>query len=385
MDKPPSKPSNYPLNALIAGAIIAVLFATLWPFNPFPRNHVNWIPGRNGVWFTVPGIVIASKPIEIAGTRTTGSVTVELWVSPADIHQGAVVLGFYSPENPRQLEFRQWTDGLLMIHEIGSAHYQPMGTKFDVDHAFQAAQWVLITAVFQPSGTTVYLNGRSPRFSPTFRISPRDISGQIVLGNSSVDYAPWSGGIRGLAIYATAMTPEDAWIHYQNWERRKGLATDLTKLSHPHLDVYIDAAMARYDFTEGGGSRIHNQLGSQEDLNIPTAFNVPHKPWLRSVSDDFDPTWRYAGDLTVNILGFSPLGILLFCCWRGSKSRNESVLYTILCGAALSLTIEVLQFYVPRRNSGMTDIVTNFLGTWLGASLSQTSVMRRILDGRLGL
>jgi hypothetical protein len=381
-EEPSSKLSNSRLRALTFGAIIAVLFATLWPFDPTPRNQVNWIPGRNGLRFTVPGIVTANMPIEMARNGMTDSCTVELWLRPADIHRGAVILGFYSPEDPRQLEFRQWTDGLLVTHEIGSTRYQPMSTKFDVDHAFQPGQWVLITAVFQPIGTTVYLNGRSPHFFPRFRISPRNVSGQIVLGNSSVDYAPWSGEIRGLGIYAKGLTAEDAWTHYQDWEATDRSGMELTKPSRPDSRL---TALARYDFSEGGGSEIRNQLGSPPYLDIPAAFNIPHKPWLRSVTDEFAPNWRYAYDLAVNILGFAPLGILLCCCWQRSRSSRESVLYTILCGAALSLTIEVLQFYVPRRNSGMTDILTNSIGTWLGAWLSRTSVIRRTLDGKPSL
>lgn len=373
--------SHFRLKALTFGAIIAVLFATLWPFDPTPRNHVNWIPGRNGLRFTIPGVVTANMPIEMARDGITDSCTVELWLRSADIHQGAVILGFYSPENPRQLEFRQWTDGLLVTHEIGSAHYQPMSTKLDVDHVFQLEQWVLITAVFQPNGTTVYLNGKSPSFFPRFRISPRNVSGQLVLGNSSVDYAPWSGEIRGLAIYATGLTAEDAWTRYQDWQDRADM--ELIKLNRP--DFGLIRAMSLYDFSEGVGSEIRNQLGSPPDLDIPAAFRIPHKPWLRSVADEFAPNWRCTVDVTMNILGFIPIGILLCRCWQHSRSTTKSVLYTILCGAALSLTIEMLQFYVPRRNSGMTDILTNFLGTWLGAWLSQTSVIRSILDWKLSL
>lgn len=371
------KPSIFRLQVLTFGVILAVLFATLWPFDPSPLNRVDWTPGRSGLRFTVPGIVMAAQPIEIARNGMTDSCSVELWLSPADILKEAVILGFYNPKNPRQLEFRQWTDGLLMVHEIGSTHYQPIGTKLDVDHAFQAEQWVLITAVFEPNGTTVYLNGRSPHFFSRFRISPGDVSGQIVLGNSGVDYAPWSGEIRGMAIYARALTAEDAWMHYQEWEKKDPTGRSSTKLNHSY--PYLIGAITRYDFTEEAGSEIHNELGSPPDLEIPPAFNVPHKPWLRSLRDEFDPDWRYAGDLALNILGFAPLGILLFRCWRHSKSRKESVFYTVLSGAALSLTIEVLQFYVPRRNSGMTDIITNSLGTWLGAWLSETKLISRIL------
>ena len=59
------------------------------------------------------------------------------------------------------------------------------------------------------------------------------------------------------------------------------------------------------------------------------------------------------------------------------------MLYTILGAGTLSFTIEVLQYYIPRRDSGTTDIITNSLGAATGALLARTSAARRFLERRL--
>ncbi len=52
--------------------------------------------------------------------------------------------------------------------------------------------------------------------------------------------------------------------------------------------------------------------------------------------------------------------------------------YTVLAGGFLGLLIEVLQAYIPQRDSGWTDVITNTLGTAIGALIARPSLVRSI-------
>jgi hypothetical protein len=100
------------LTILCAIAIVAILFATLWPLDPFPPNQVTWLPGANGIAFGSVGLVVSKTPLQTEGTRATESRTLELFLRPASVESSYTLLSFYVPNNPAQLRVRQWTDFL---------------------------------------------------------------------------------------------------------------------------------------------------------------------------------------------------------------------------------------------------------------------------------
>jgi len=53
----------------------------------------------------------------------------------------------------------------------------------------------------------------------------------------------------------------------------------------------------------------------------------------------------------------------------GLQSRKRAFCTSVLLGALLSLTIEVLQYFLPMRDSDSLDFLVNTLGTMIGAWL----------------
>jgi len=94
------------------------------------------------------------------------------------------------------------------------------------------------------------------------------------------------------------------------------------------------------------------------------------------------PPWRvqeynrsFWNDLFVNILGFLPFGFAVFA-WAakaGARKNARAIGIALLLGAGISLFIELFQGILPSRDSSLTDVMNNVLGTYIGARLFQAA------------
>src|SRR5690242_1964031 len=72
-------------------------------------------------------------------------------------------------------------------------------------------------------------------------------------------------------------------------------------------------------------------------------------------------------DVFLNVLLFVPYGFGLAELLRERGKPRVAVLgITCLAGALLSYAVEILQFYIPMRDSGWGDVITNSTGSVLG-------------------
>ena len=346
--------------------VLAVLIVTLWPFNPFPQNGVSWLQGTHGLKFKKASLVMSHGPLRPPETDAE-SYSLEFLLRPANTERSYTILGFYDPDRSRQLLVRQWTDGLLVTHDATIDSDKTRTIKFDVDHVFIPGRLVQVTISWGPNGTTVYVDGQIAESVSQFRISRSELSGEIVLGTSPVMFHPWIGELHGLAIYSRELTPADALRHYKDW-------TD------PSGNPDLDGAMARYTFAERAEKEVRNEVASGPSLEIPTRFSVPYKGMLLSPQSEFRADWTYISDVVANIAGFVPLGVIVCAYLAWTRSRWKAILVTTAACGILSSVIEVLQYYVPRRASGTTDIITNTLGAAVGAMLTHSSLVRRGLE-----
>jgi hypothetical protein len=182
-----------------------------------------------------------------------------------------------------------------------------------------------------------------------------NLRGQLLLGHSAAGKSAWAGTIFGLAIYDRALTPDEVSAHYRAWSQTK--SGELAA---------APGTVGLYPFDERSGNLIHNRAGSMPDLVIPKSFFTLRKRFLPR---SFSFKKSDLRDAAVNIAGFMPLGLLVCAYLRGAARRSKpgAVLLTVLLGAATSLLIELLQVYLPSRDSSLPDVINNILGTALGA------------------
>jgi hypothetical protein len=345
------------LRAICACVLLGILVAGLWPFHA-PRNEVSWLREGNGLIFGKHGSIVSATPFEATGTQDEKSCSLEIWLKPSRIDSdGGMILAFYWPAN-RVVPFalRQFRSGLVLERESQGHVTKKAGIY--VGDVFGSLKPVFVTITSGETGTTIYVDGTLVKRFPNFAVSSRDLTGQLVVGNAPSTTYNWSGQLKGLEVYNRELTSAEVSRGFADWT--KGSPPDLAR---------SEGVVARYLFDEEKGNVVHNQVGSATNLLVPERFFILDEQFLKRPWDEFRPGWHYWKDVGINIVGFIPLGFFFRAYFSGIRKIKRATWLTIALGFAVSLTIEVLQAFLPTRDSGMTDIITNTLGTALGATL----------------
>jgi len=83
------------------------------------------------------------------------------------------------------------------------------------------------------------------------------------------------------------------------------------------------------------------------------------------------PRWHDRFDEGANLLGYVPLGALLFMAVLRSGGSTRAALATaVLCSAGLSYAVEVTQNFLPARVPSLKDCAFNIAGALVGALLA---------------
>lgn len=71
-------------------------------------------------------------------------------------------------------------------------------------------------------------------------------------------------------------------------------------------------------------------------------------------------------DVLVNLAIYAPLGMFGFLSFDGERRAARAVAATLLLALGLSVSMEILQLFVPTRTSEMSDVLANVAGAGIG-------------------
>ena len=333
--------------------ICALLTIGVWPFHA-PKNQVAWLLGDAGLYFGTHGSVVSRTQFP-QSSKADSDASLEVWLRPKRQNASGTILAFYVGKGFPSLALRQSLGDLEVLVSDFARRNRP---RIYIDDVFLQNAPVFITIVGRAHAMDVYVNGRLRKRVLGFMLRNYDVAGRLVLANAPATGDSWSGVIQGLAIFRGQLAPTEVVAHYLDWRQHNGANLSRTK-----------TALAIYPFDDGGGRVVRNQLRSSPELVIPEHFFVLRKPILELPWDEYYGGWSYWKDIAINVIGFIPLGFFVTAYRCAERSRRGAALNAIATGLVLSLTIEVLQGFLPTRDSGTTDVITNTFGSALGAIL----------------
>lgn len=101
-------------------------------------------------------------------------------------------------------------------------------------------------------------------------------------------------------------------------------------------------------------------------------FDFLHAPW---------PKYYKVEDIVLNVLGFLPFGFVLAAAWPVRWHAAAVIVLSTLAGAALSLSLECAQNFLPTRVASNVDLGANIGGALFGA-IAGATLGRRVFDAR---
>jgi len=334
--------------------VLGMAIACFWPLLP-PGNTAVWVAGGHGVDFGKHGLLLGPGPLRTDYPATSGC-TLDLWVEPDRPDAKGAILAAYSPANARLLTVEQFRDGLAVRSSAPGDPLRTGGAQLYTDNVFSPGKPVLLTITSTGRGTSAFVNGIWRRTVPNYRICQAMFGGKLVVGTGAASSFGWRGRLAGMAIIDHALTPAEAREDYRAWPNRPGPA--LRERS---------GLISLYPFDEGSGVRVHDEISGANGFWMPDRYRVVAKPFLSP------PSFDHHADIVNNVIGFIPLGFTLCGYLSSLWRRGTAVVATVLLCGLFSLTIEMLQWYLPTRDSSTTDFITNTAGGIVGVLLYRLS------------
>jgi len=346
----------------------------LWPFNfTFfeKKNHVKWSESSPGLHFIGEGQVISpsvSRPFYENLINGKG-FSLEAWIHSANNNQHgpARIVSYSLNHSYRNFTLGQEGSGLIIRLRTENTNLNGTEPMLIVDDVFTHAKPLHIVVSYNYKEQNVYINGsiKTTSIIPGGDFKNWDPGYPLVLGNEATGDRPWLGKISYLALYNH---PIDAQRVRKNYDEIRRYISGKTEIATPK-----EGLLVRYLLNEKRGVKVENSGNLVESLTliIPDKIQTEGKQFLSFSLNKFPA--RGSGsfyDILFNVLLFIPLGFLLHAIISNYMDGNWKIIFIVMIvGGTITLSAEILQYFIELRNSSLVDIIANGIGTLLGVQL----------------
>jgi hypothetical protein len=342
--------------------VALMLTVTMYPFNFFSPNGVQWLSHEPGLYFNGRGMALTGRDIS---NDAYDAVSVELWLQERRGSKNwgpKEIFSFYDGSASPSLLIGQWGGHIFLYSRYDAKEDILWYKRFRSTNRFPRGKPHLVTVTFSGKEKALYIDGalQEKRINEKHAETTISFTGRLLLGSSPAANHGWRGEVRGLALYNGVLRQEEILQHHAvvGQKGMSGLAED-------------PDCLALYPFDEGSGSNAASVVDASPPLyipphtiaQVPTLFSLPHKNMRKTPLLGFP-----LHDFLNNILFFIPFGVMLALIVAQKYPVNSFALLLIVAaaGGLFSLTIEFLQLFLPSRSAGIPDIISNMVGSGLG-------------------
>lgn len=351
------------LPILVLATVMIVLFFGLRPKNWPVTNNIDWLSSKKALCFQNPAIAYVDDVHLFANKDSSGDFTIQMGVSPKRLqkHGFRPILMMHGGVDSHQLTIWHWGASVIVMNG-DDYDYSRKWPRITAPDALAPGESSFITVTASDLGTRLFINGVLVKEDKTWKLNIPDAGKKLrlILGNSVYGKHGWEGEIYGLALYAKAFTPERVKRQYDKWLRQKDFVFDST-----------DDLLLLYSFNDFEGHLVPDQTGRNQPLQLPLRPVVLKRTFLSSPYHNFNPNKFFFVDAILNLVGFIPLGAVIYCWLQKTQSLPKRYEVPVIVGFCffLSLSIEIFQVWIPDRASSLLDLALNTLGAWLGILL----------------
>lgn len=321
----------------------------LWPMNFREINHAT-VSHRDGLILSPPSTVYSKEyPQKLINLREF-TICIDMTSDFPAAKGFGTILSYALDYDRMNFLLGQWRSGIELRIAADDRNRAISFGKKDVFKKGESSRFVI---VYDGTVMFLYQNGKKigARRTGPLTFSSWNRSYPLVIGSDASGRSAWKGTIRSIAIFNRALQENEVI----------NVPGQMRELSPLICYSYVNT---------NGGTITDCGAPPPAHLIIPQQLIPYQRAFLELPANKHGKFPGGLMDITINLIGFIPLGFILsLYISRKNSSLTRSLLISIAAGISISFLIEISQAFLSSRSSSMLDLINNTVGSALGALL----------------